>query len=143
MQCPYAGGDAVYYARAMLAQISAPQFYDDVQLCPELDDYSDRSLVVNPPSDTTNLKTANVNEFVILFPNPAKQLINLAYRAETVGEVDFEIFDALGEEVLKDTPGIGQTSRQYSTNNISNGVYYWILKDSERIIKTGKVVIIK
>ena len=84
-----------------------------------------------------------VSEFVKVYPNPAKNLINLAYIAQTSGIVYFELLDELGQVVLSDRLGETQSMAQYSTGNLSNGLYYWRLKDSTRTIKTGKVVIMR
>jgi hypothetical protein len=80
---------------------------------------------------------------VSLRPNPAKNLINLAFMAQTSGKVYFELLDELGQVILSDRLGETQSLAQYSTGNLSNGLYYWRLKDSTRTIKAGKVVIMK
>ena len=96
---------------------------------------------------TTNSDTATgipvITEFVKVYPNPAKNLINLAYIAHTSGIVYFELLDELGQVVLSDRLGETQNMAQYSTGNLSSGLYYWRLKDSARTIKAGKVVIMK
>ena len=82
-------------------------------------------------------------EFVKLYPNPAKQLVNLAYYIKTTGAVNFEVFDQLGEPVIQAKLSGGGNFAQYSTLNLSNGIYYWRLTDTERTIKTGKLAIMK
>jgi len=82
----------------------------------------------------------NIN--IRVYPNPAKQIINLAFKANTTGVVEFDLIDQLGETVMKELLG-SQTYTQFGTGSLSNSLYYWVLKDSERMIKTGKVVIMK
>ncbi len=95
--------------------------------------------------DTTQAATVAPEklEFAKIYPNPAKQLLNLAYYANTTGTVEFDLIDQLGETVLKDQLGSAQNYAQFSTSNLSNGLYYWVLKDSARTIDTGKVAVIK
>jgi len=57
--------------------------------------------------------------------------------------VQFELISQLGQAVITEQSGYGQTFAQFSTGGLSSGLYYWQLKDSERVIKTGKVVIIQ
>ncbi len=78
-----------------------------------------------------------------MYPNPAKQLINLAFNAQTNGPVYFEIMDQLGEIVMQRKLGNGQNFAQFSTGNLSSALYYWRLRDSERVVQTGKVVIME
>jgi K+-transporting ATPase c subunit len=99
-------------------------------------------LTVTPPADTTKTMLTPV-EFVNLYPNPAKQIVNLAFYAQTEGQVIFEILDQLGEPVMSANLGQGQTSAQYSVTNLSNAIYYWRLKDAQRTIKVGKIAIMK
>jgi len=140
-QCPYVAGDAVYYARALYAQYVDTLFFDDLILC-TADSMSDRMLEINNHTDTANTQKP-VNEFVKVFPNPARELINLAFGAQTAGTVQFELISQLGQAVITEQLGYGQTFAQFSTGGLSSGLYYWQLKDSERVIKTGKVVIIQ
>jgi hypothetical protein len=70
-------------------------------------------------------------------------LLNLAFSAQTNGPVQFELIGQLGQTVMLENLSEGQTFAQYSTANLANGVYYWRLRDSERTIKSGKLVIMK
>jgi hypothetical protein len=99
---------------------------------------------VRRSTDTaTGISVVPKGEFAKVYPNPAKNLVNLVFSAQTSGSVQFELIDPLGEIVLEQKLAEGQMATQYSTDNIGNGLYYWALKDSLRTIKTGKVVIMK
>ena len=96
--------------------------------------------------DTTTSSSGKVGlelEFAKVYPNPAKQIINLAYKTNTTGLVEFDLIDQLGNKVMQQSLGNGQNFAQFGTATLSNGLYYWMLKDSDRIIKTGKVAIMK
>jgi len=150
--CPYMGGDAVYYARALLAQYADTLFFDDVQLCPidssdttSHDEERAKRANNGTQTDTTSRPITSTNlgiEFAKVYPNPAKQIINLVFSSNTTGSVEFDLIDQLGETVMRELLG-SQTFTQFSTGSLSNGLYYWVLKDGGRIIKTGKVAIIK
>lgn len=139
-KCPYVAGDAVYMARALYAEVDNTIFFNDLAICQP--SRSERMLMLSSqPSDTSGGNTPV--EFVHLYPNPAKQIINLAFYAQTTGQVEFEILDQLGEVVLKAELSEGQTFAQYSVSNLSSGIYYWRLMDVQRAIKVDKVAIIK
>ena len=144
IQCPYTAGDAVYRARALYAQFVDSIYFDDLELC-EVDSngHSDRMLMVHNTQDTTVNADSVVQEFVKLYPNPAKQLFNLAYFVKANGMINFEIFDQLGELIIESRLTGGANFAQYSTTNLSNGIYYWRLRDTDRTIKTGKLAIMK
>lgn len=141
-QCPYLGGDAVYAARAICTQFADSLFFDDLLLCQPDTGHSERMMRVNQPQDSSTTQTI-LNEFAVVYPNPAKSLINLACQVKATGTLYFGLLDELGRPLLNSNLSSTQTSAQYSTENLSSGLYYWRLKDSARTIKTGKVVIIK
>ena len=80
---------------------------------------------------------------VRVYPNPAKNIISLVYNPPATGTVEFDLIDELGNKVIQQSLSNGQNFAQFNTGMLSNGLYYWVLKDSNRIIKTGKVAIIK
>jgi hypothetical protein len=100
-------------------------------------------LAANRHTDTTTSVATIQPEFVHLYPNPAKQVINLNFYAQTDGTVEFVLYNQLGQPVIRQRLGNGQTFAQFSTGNLSNGLYHWILNDSNRTIKTGTVAIMK
>ena len=77
-----------------------------------------------------------------IYPNPAHQTINLTYTYNT-SPVEFDLIDNIGQAVIKQILGNSQNFAQFSTATLSNGLYYWQLKDSEHTIKTGKVAVVK
>jgi hypothetical protein len=124
-------------------------YFDDLVLCPS-DTTSDtsgggggaRMLLAFDSAGTVGDSIKSSHEYVNVFPNPAQNILNLAYKANTTGQVEFELRDELGEPVLKQTLNAGQTSARFNVSNLDGGLYFWILKDSSRIIKSGKVAII-
>ena len=94
--------------------------------------------LISPPAQDTILA-----EFVKLYPNPTQQLVNLVFSAKTSGVVSFDLFDALGATVMHANLADGENFAQYSISNLANGIYHWRLKDSDRVIKSGKLAIMK
>jgi hypothetical protein len=148
LQCPWVAGDAVYPARALYGRYAdSIIFFDDLVLCAiDTDTVSSGGgtlrelLAASPPKQDT---TSSSLEYVQVFPNPAKNLLNLAYYAQTRGAVYFEMRDALGQVMLMQPLANGQTSGQFATRGLSDGLYYWRLTDSARTVKAGKVVIMQ
>ena len=141
-ECPFWAGDAVYMARSLYTMIDNTVFFNDMVLCQPSFHGSERMMRVNKPTDTA-MVPINPLEFVHLYPNPAKEVINLSFYAQTQGSVEFELIDQLGQSVIKQGLGNGQSFAQFATGRLSNGLYHWKLTDSNRTIKAGTVAIMK
>jgi len=75
-----------------------------------------------------------------IYPNPTNGLINIEYPVELPGNVSLELYDILGNKVAVITEGYKTVSNhiiQFNTENISNGLYYIILKSHG--ISKGKI----
>jgi len=92
-------------------------------------------------TDTT--RTVLGHEFAKVYPNPAKDLLTLVFQVNSPSSLEFELTDELGEPVLQQMLSNSQNFAQFGTGSISNGLYYWTLEDGARVIKTGKVAIMK
>jgi hypothetical protein len=57
--------------------------------------------------------------------------------------VYFELIDLLGETVKLEKVPEGINFTHYAISDISSGVYEWRLRDNSRVIKIGKIVIVK
>lgn len=135
--CPYVAGDAVYIARALYATADNTVFYDELEACTS---EGERMYSAHHPAADSSAFT---QEFVKVYPNPASDLLNLAYVAQTEGTVYFNIFDQLGSLVKQYSLPEGIIYNRFSLIGLSDGVYSWKLTDSKRTIQTGKVVLIR
>ena len=132
----------MYNARALYAMYDNSVFFDDFVICElAVGNGEERSLKISQPDTAKSLVKAE--EYVKLYPNPAKEVLNLSFYAQTTGIVEFVLLDELGEPVIQKNLGTGQTFAQYSTGSLSSALYIWQLKDSEHIIQSGKVAITK
>jgi len=61
-----------------------------------------------------------------LFPNPAKEVLNLEITSAEAANVDVFIYNNLGQLVLQDklTVGAGRTSQEYSITALPSGMYW-------------------
>ena len=60
-----------------------------------------------------------------IFPNPAKDLVNLQYRAATEGKVEIELLDLMGRtlQAFTDQAVSGSNAFQLETNQLPEGTY--------------------
>lgn len=80
---------------------------------------------------------------VSMYPNPAKNQLNIGYSLTNISDVHVGVFDLLGREVLSADAidqQIGSQALQLNTTNINNGVYLVKLQAGGQTI-TRKVVI--
>ena len=73
-----------------------------------------------------------------IFPNPANQLLQIQL-SEQQGDLDFELFDALGRTVL--VHQLQNESTEISVSDFPNGLYFFTIKCNQKITQTGKVLI--
>lgn len=80
-----------------------------------------------PVADVTGLEgngPSNGAEFRI-FPNPAKDLVNIQYRAASAGAVEIELLDLMGRtlRVSTDYAADGSNTFQLQTGQLPEGTY--------------------
>ena len=131
MQCPLAGGTAVFKARAMLQAINDTTIYNDRDICNSV------GITLRQLNKTEIAKpTASV------FPNPANESVTVVVNAGADCAVIFELTNKLGQPIalfnLSDKP----MPFTFSTNALTAGIYTYQIKCDLSIIETGKLVII-
>jgi len=78
-----------------------------------------------------------------LFPNPAKEYLNIGYSLSQGGYVTIEIFSLNGELIEKHVPGdkpAGDHQYQWNVRNVANGLYICTIRQGQQVI-SRKVVI--
>jgi hypothetical protein len=75
-----------------------------------------------------------------IYPNPANDVINFQF-SNTIEKRKVELYDAIGNLVLERDASSNNLS--LTTDNLSNGVYFYTILVGEKNIKTDKIVIIK
>jgi hypothetical protein len=90
-------------------------------------------------SATSGINEAENKNAISIFPNPAKESINIVSKLQT--GFQFLITDVSGKEIEK---GISKTnSISLNTQNIANGVYNVSIFSENKIVKTKKILIQK
>lgn len=112
-QCPLAGGNAVFKARA-LQRLYAHVVYDDEELCGAV-----------PRSAAAN---AAVQSRPVLSPNPAREIVQLPRleRCDASQEMTVEVFNALGKRVRSRTVPNGASVLVVA--DLPAGTYFLVLR---------------
>lgn len=77
-----------------------------------------------------------------LFPNPASESINLLFDVKEYQDVNYNIVDVSGKEIMKgDLSNISSINYPIATQNLSNGIYFVSCKFSKGGTVTKKIVI--
>ncbi len=75
-----------------------------------------------------------------IYPNPAKNVINLEYSVREDEQVNFELIDVLGRFQLK-TQLNASNLHQINLDNFSAGIYFYRLIKNEKVTQSGKLII--
>jgi hypothetical protein len=87
------------------------------------------------------IENISVNSPFIIYPNPATQNINISFNNQQNMPYTFELYNYYGEIIFKKQI-INSTS--FELSNISNGIYFYIIKDNKNfIIHRNKLIITK
>ncbi|KXK47168.1 MAG: hypothetical protein UZ10_BCD003000563, partial [Bacteroidetes bacterium OLB10] len=133
-QCPLAGGQAVYKARALYALTDKKEFFNNFAIC-EAAGYAMRK-AVTPKS---KLPAANK---VKIYPNPASESATLEYNLPGVDEVQLTLMGITGQlikvEIIKGDKG----AHTFSTKDMKPGAYQYKVSSSAGNA-FGKLIIIR
>ncbi len=131
-QCPLAGGDAVFWARAAYALEDPAQTFNDSLLCTQSQSISRRPRQV-PDSATFEV-----------YPNPAADfvIIHTQQVADETG-ITIKLHDLLGNEQLKLTFTSGKQLHKLDTASLQPGMYLISMSIGKQSLGTKKVVILQ
>lgn len=112
--------------RLNLSNASSVLYVDEVQL-------SSQKL-------NTSLRKINSNLAIRVYPNPATENLTVILPASVTQEnISISIINQLGQEVL--SSGLNQTESQLSFNGLKPGLYNYIIKSQDNIIKSNRLLI--
>lgn len=82
----------------------------------------------------------NAASLMVVYPNPAKDVLQLEYTAVAAGKLEIQVLDAKGSVVVKDVLAItaGRNTGRINVSSLSQGAYFLRYKDSE-----GKTALIR
>ena len=141
IQCPYKAGDAVYIARALYAQYDNTIFFDDLAICTPSSHELRMLMSANKALDSTSITSTPTN-LVMVFPNPAKNILKVFYSSATSNTMTFELTDLMGQTVIsQQVPNLGTI--EIDVSRIASSSYLWRGRDGNLVIQTGKVSVQK
>ena len=122
--CPQAGGNAVYRARAIYQMINDTVDYNDSAVCRNEGYFRQamQEITEQLSIKQINQKNSNQDFEMALFPNPAKQNLNLIFNENKTGQI--KIFDSLGKLQYSTTIVAPISLLQIDLRQFSNGIYY-------------------
>ena len=123
-QAPYAAGDAVYTARVMLN-------IDPIQIALEY---------AKPPVHHPQITQSNS---VHIYPNPAKDILNIVFDQPISNEGVFEIWNMMGSKLITNIIPNNNTEQIINVSNLTSGIYIYIIKVNGIKLSSGKISIIK
>jgi len=88
---------------------------------------------------SNNLYNAMGKQNVIIYPNPAKTVVNYQYYGEAVENLQIFIYDATGRQVHNQNYKNGELA-QISMQQLAAGIYQLICKSGKTIVNQQKIV---
>jgi hypothetical protein len=110
-QCPAAGGEAVFRARAMLALVNDSIVYDDVMACLQSGIYKQST----QPEKKFDFE---------LIPNPSRDAVIVKMINAKSGICNMKIVNVLGNSVLESKIDCEQIEHLILTHNLMPGMYF-------------------
>jgi hypothetical protein len=128
LQCPIAGGPAVYKARALYFYINPFMEYDDEFTCMQ-QGYLYR-------------KSRNINQRSMIYPNPSSEKVNLSYNIS--GNSILQICDLTGRVIREDFLNPKSNLYSFTVHDLENGLYnYRIIDNADKLIDAGQFIVVK
>jgi hypothetical protein len=131
-QCPYSGGNAVFAARAMLAQQDRT-YYDDKALCLE------QGILWRTAKP--KVEKTSKDKYCKIYPNPANHKIVIEFKdAQQDGNI--ALYDIYGR-ILLEQRILNTTTNTLNIEGISSGVYILKVESNGSNVITEKITVIK
>jgi len=130
-QCPMVGGNAVYRARSLYRLIDDEQQFDDPQLCLQ------HGIIVK------RLVPAQEAVGVSIVPNPTRDQATLVLGKPLDAPGVFVIFNAIGNEVMRNSIPRDMVRFQFSTTSLATGIYHYRVRGPSGFVGEGKLSIIR
>ncbi|MBK7968712.1 MAG: T9SS type A sorting domain-containing protein [Bacteroidetes bacterium] len=127
-QCPLAGGNAVFKARAILSLINDELDYNDINICLQAG-----ILLRQIPKKPT----------ARLYPNPTNNSVTLVYELPKGSPAELLLFNSTGMLQSKQLLNTEMTQMIFSTEHLTPGVYHYRINSHNEFQLNGKLVIIR
>jgi hypothetical protein len=94
-------------------------------------------------SCVTGIPDPDETNGIRIFPNPAADELQIAFENSFSGTLTFELSDAQGRTILKNTILNNDVPHKISLSNFAEGVYFYRVSGGTNFLKTGKIVVIR
>jgi hypothetical protein len=132
VQCPYAGGKAVYRARTFMEMMNDTMDYDDRNTCAQSGVFR-KPTVLNTP----------LTHSIKIIPNPANEKIEIILLGEYEGMCNLVLRNAIGEEIYNGSLDCKKKSTHIDISDFSSGVYYVQVYVNQLPLQFEKLVIVR
>lgn len=134
-QCPLAGGNAVFRARALYFLIDQGLQYNDFEKC---------NLEGSPLKQVSESLNQDKTLKAHIYPNPASNEATLEYDIPDSEFLEFKLMSTTDQSLLSKQLIGGKNSYTFSTAFLSPGVYYYsLISKNKSPLFIGKLVIIR
>lgn len=90
---------------------------------------------------TNNDFIENIDNLITLFPNPTSKYVNILFENEVKENLEFRLSNSLGQVILNKKL-YNQNEQKIEFVDFDDGVYYFSIHSTDRIVKNGKLVIL-
>ncbi|MEP7170119.1 MAG: T9SS type A sorting domain-containing protein [Bacteroidota bacterium] len=129
-ECPYAGGSAVYRARAIIEMMNIEMDYDDDAVCSEIGIYRQS-------------KNEDETPQILIIPNPANDKIEIILKGKYEGLCCITVSDALGKSQIEKTFNCIDKSYILNVKRLSPAAYFVHVKVNDNSEAYGKIIIVR
>jgi hypothetical protein len=81
----------------------------------------------------------DINLIMSAYPNPTTDVLNLVTRDNELGNLTYQLFDISGKIISNDQK-ISASETAVPMQSFSHGIYFLVVKDSQKIVKTFKII---
>jgi len=147
-QCPWVGGDAVYTARSLYRLIKPKSVFDDDVLCgrdiiPEALQQEESLPQALAEFKQQPEQSSSENLEVSVYPNPAQDVIHIAFSGQPEGVVETRLFTLQGRPVDHRTFGMTNSNFSLSMEHLPSGMYFLQIHIGRQLITTTRIAIIR
>ena len=139
IQCPIAGGNAVWKARGLYSLIDDDMIYDDFITC------LNAGVILREAATTTNTASEknNTRYSTSISPNPTQDKATLKYNFPTNSNGTLVLVDSYGKEIYRTALESNSKEFTFSTLNINPSIYFYKVYSNDQLIGSGKLSIIR
>lgn len=136
--CPYTHGTSIWQARAMLKGIENVEYFNQCELYSALDETFISAERVLAKEEVVEVKT-----YFSIYPNPNDGNFTLALNNTEYTNYELEILNSFGASVKKHNVNTTENKEALIITELSQGIYFVVIKANGIVLETKKVVVTK